>query len=277
LFAIQTLSWRLIVSEKKIIAVVGATGHQGGGLVRAILGDPDGPFAARVLTRHPESAKVKEFAERGAQVAEADLDDEASLRAGFDGAYGAFVVTNYWAPRTAAEQAERSAAQLELDQAGNAARAAKAARLRHVVWSTLEDTRPHFEHLGVDVPELEGDYKVPHFDAKAEANVHFSALALPTTFLDTSFYYEQLLWPSGSWRLRRDADDRLIIIMPIESSVAALVGAEDIGRTAYGIFRAGGLRGSRRRSGGRPRHRWRDGRHAQPCSRGNCRVPAADR
>jgi uncharacterized protein YbjT (DUF2867 family) len=81
-----------------------------------------------------------------------DLDDEASLRTAFDGAYGAFVVTNFWAQRTPEQEAARSRARMELDQAANAARAAKAAGLKHVVWSTLEDTRPHFAHLGTELP-----------------------------------------------------------------------------------------------------------------------------
>jgi hypothetical protein len=58
---------------------------------------------------------------------------------------------------------------MELAQAAAAARAAKDAGLRHVVWSTLEDTRPHFERLGSDVPTVMDGYKVPHFDAKGEA------------------------------------------------------------------------------------------------------------
>ena len=87
------------MTEKKIIAVVGATGAQGGGLVRAILADPAGPFTARALTRNADSDRARELASQGAEVIEADLDDETSLRKAFDGAYGAYVVTNFWAQR----------------------------------------------------------------------------------------------------------------------------------------------------------------------------------
>ncbi|MDH6118480.1 uncharacterized protein YbjT (DUF2867 family) [Kitasatospora sp. GAS204A] len=224
------------MAEKKIIAVVGATGSQGGGLARAILDDPDGPFALRVLTRSAGSPKTKELAARGAEVVEADLDDEAGLRAAFDGAYGAFVVTNFWAQRTPEEEAARTRAQMELDQAATAARAAKAAGLKHVVWSTLEDTRPHFEHLGSRLPTLLDVYKVPHFDAKGEANAYFTQLGIPTTFLLTTFYYESLLVGQGP---HRDENGELVLTNPMGDSVMALVAAEDIGRTAYGIFRAG--------------------------------------
>ena len=158
------------MTEKMIIAVVGATGSQGGGLVRAILADPEGRFTVRALTRNADSGKARELATQGVEVVEADLDDEASVRKAFDGAYGAFVVTNFWAQRTPEQEKARTRAEMELAQAAAAARAAKDAGLRHVVWSTLEDTRPHFERLGSDVPTILGSYKVPHFDAKAEAN-----------------------------------------------------------------------------------------------------------
>jgi uncharacterized protein YbjT (DUF2867 family) len=226
-----------IVTDKKIIAVVGATGSQGGGLVRAILDDWNGPFAVRALTRNPDSRKAKEFAARGAEVVRVDLDDEAGLRTAFDGAHGAFVVTNFWEQLTPEQTAVRSRARMELDHAANAARAAKAARLKHLVWSTLEDTRPHFEFLGSEPPTIEDGYKVPHFDAKNEANAHFTALGVPTTFLETSFFYEMFI--AAGLGPRRGADGEAALTIPMGDSVMALVAAEDIGRTAHGIFLAG--------------------------------------
>ena len=82
--------------EKKILAVIGATGAQGGGLVRAICADTEGEFTARAITRNPESDKAKALAELGAEVVKADLDDQSSLEAAFAGAHGAFCVTNFW-------------------------------------------------------------------------------------------------------------------------------------------------------------------------------------
>ena len=82
--------------DKKILAVVGATGAQGGGLVRAILDDPETGFAARALTRNPDSDKARALASAGAEVVAADLDDEDQLADAFDGAYGAYFVTNFW-------------------------------------------------------------------------------------------------------------------------------------------------------------------------------------
>jgi len=97
------------------------SGGKGGGLARAILSDPDHEFAVRALTRNARSAGAQELVRAGAEVIEADLDDAASVRAAFDGAHGAFVVTNYWAKRTPAEAAARTAAETELAQAEIAA------------------------------------------------------------------------------------------------------------------------------------------------------------
>ena len=84
------------MSDKKIIAVAGATGAQGGGLVRAILADPAGGFTARALTRDVNSDKAKALAALGAEVVAADVDDVESLKKAFAGAYGAYCVTFFW-------------------------------------------------------------------------------------------------------------------------------------------------------------------------------------
>src|ERR1700739_1303473 len=85
------------MAEEKIIAVAGATGAQGGGLVRAICSDADGGFRARALTRDVNSSKAKELAKLGAEVLAADVDDPGSLKKAFQGAYGAYCVTFFWA------------------------------------------------------------------------------------------------------------------------------------------------------------------------------------
>jgi uncharacterized protein YbjT (DUF2867 family) len=225
------------MTDKEIIAVVGATGSQGGGLVRAILADPEGRFTVRALTRNADSGKAHELASQGVEVVEADLDDEASVRKAFDGAYGSFVVTNFWAQRTPEQDKARTRAEMELAQAATAARAAKDAGLRHVVWSTLEDTRPHFARLGIDVPTVFDSYKVPHFDAKGEANAFFTELGVPTTFLQTTFFYEAFI--VGGQGPHRDEDGELVVTIPMAGNKLALIAADDIGRTALGVFRRG--------------------------------------
>ncbi|MGZ3853371.1 MAG: NmrA family NAD(P)-binding protein, partial [Flavisolibacter sp.] len=120
------------MSSKKLIAVFGATGAQGGGLARAILNDPNSEFAVRAVTRDPSSDKAKELARMGAELVTADIDDPASMQKALEGAYGAYFVTFYWAHMS--PEKERTEAQ-------HMAEAAKAAGLKHVIWSTLEDTR----------------------------------------------------------------------------------------------------------------------------------------
>ncbi|HRK20226.1 MAG TPA: NmrA family NAD(P)-binding protein, partial [Fimbriimonadaceae bacterium] len=172
------------MSEKKVIAVVGATGAQGGGLVRAILEDTAGEFAVRAITRNKESEKAKALAAAGAEVVEADLDSTESLTQAFAGAYGAFGVTNFW---------EHFSPEKELEQAGNLAQAAKAAGVQHFIWSTLEDTRKRVPIESDQMPTLQGKYKVPHFDAKGEADALFAKAGVPTTYLLTSFYWDNLI------------------------------------------------------------------------------------
>lgn len=230
------------MSEQQIIAVVGATGAQGGGLVRAILDDRSGRFAARALTRDPASARATELAALGAEVVGADLDDAGSLRKAFDGAHGAFVVTNFWEPRTPEEERVRPATAREREQAGNAARAGQEAGVRHFVWSTLPDTRGYFRPDD-GTPTFGGSYKVPHADGKAEADRFFLESGVPTTFLQANVYYEAFL---DMFAPRRDESGALVLPLGFGEARVAAHAAEDVGRTALGIFRHGlGLAGRR--------------------------------
>ena len=216
------------MAGKKIIAVVGATGAQGGALVRAILADKGSAFTPRALTRKIDSEKAKALAAAGVEVVAADLDDAASLGPAFAGAYGAFCVTNYW---------EHFSPERELQQAENLARAAKAAGLEHVIWSTLEDTRKWMPLDDNRMPTLMGKYKVPHFDAKGEADRFFRDLGVPTTFLLTSFYWDNLIYfGSGPQRL---PDGTLAITFPMGDKPLSAMAVEDIGKCAYGIFKRG--------------------------------------
>jgi uncharacterized protein YbjT (DUF2867 family) len=214
--------------EKKIIAVIGATGAQGGGLVRAILKDKTGSFAARAITRDPTSNKAKELADAGAEVVAADVDDVKSLKKAFTGAHGAFCVTFYWA---------HMKPEKELSQAKNMAQAAKEAGVRHVIWSTLEDTRKSIPLSDDRMPTLMSKYKVPHFDAKGEADAFFTEAGVPTTFLLTSFYWENFIY--FGMGPKKGADGKLAITLPLGSKKLASMSSEDIGKVAYAIFEKG--------------------------------------
>jgi uncharacterized protein YbjT (DUF2867 family) len=216
------------MNDKKIIVVVGATGAQGGGLLGAILNDPDNRFQARALTRNRASEKAGHISSRGIEVVQADLDDVDSLKRAFEGAYGAYCVTNFW---------EHFSPERELAQAANMAEAAKSAGLAHVIWSTLEDTRRWVPLEDDRMPTLMGEYKVPHFDAKGEANAFFTSSGVPTTFLLTSFYWENLI--AFGMGPKRDANGVLAITMPMGNGKLPGIAVEDIGKCALGVFTRG--------------------------------------
>ena len=213
------------MSEPRTIAVVGATGAQGGGLIRTIRNDPKGGFRARAIARDPGSDKAREL---GVEVVAADVDDEASMERAFQGAYAAYCVTFYWT---------HFSPEKEMAQAAAMARAAKKAGLKHVIWSTLEDTRLWVPLDDNRMPTLMGKYKVPHFDAKGESNHFFTEQGVPTTFLLTSFYWDNFI--NFGMGPQPGPDGKLAITFPMGDRKLPGIAAEDIGGCAYGIFKAG--------------------------------------
>jgi len=216
------------MAEPRIIAVVGATGAQGGGLVRAILEDPASGFVPRALTRDPGSDAARALAAAGAQVVRADVDDEASLARAFEGAWGAYCVTFFWA-HFSPEQ--------ETGEAGAMARAARSAGLEHVIWSTLEDTRRWVPLSDDRMPTLGGKYKVPHFDGKGQADALFGEAGVPTTCLLTSFYWDNFIhFGLGP---KPGPDGALAITLPMGDKPLPGIASGDIGGCALGIYKAG--------------------------------------
>jgi uncharacterized protein YbjT (DUF2867 family) len=216
------------MADKKIIAVVGATGAQGGGLVRAILADPQGGFAVRAITRNTASDKAQALAALGAEVVAADVNDEGSLVKAFEGAYGAFCVTFFW---------EHLSAEREKQEARNMASAAAKAGVAHAIWSSLEDTRLSMSIDDPRMPTLHDRYKVPHFDAKGESDAYFAEAGVPTTILLTSFYWDNFIYFGAG--PKKGPDGTLALTLPMGDKRLPGIAAEDIGRCAYGIFKAG--------------------------------------
>jgi uncharacterized protein YbjT (DUF2867 family) len=208
----------------KTIAVLGSTGSQGGGLCRAIL--RDGQFACRAITRDPSKDSASALTSAGAQVVQADIDDVASLKEAFSGADALYAVTNFW---------EHFSGDKEKQQAQNIAEAAKAAGVGHVIWSTLEDTRKLMSSDDTRMPFLQEKYRVPHFDAKAEADAFFQGL--PVTYLVTSFYWDNL-YMFGICP-KKGEDGQYAWALPMGNAKLAGIAAEDIGKTAYGILKGG--------------------------------------
>jgi uncharacterized protein YbjT (DUF2867 family) len=213
---------------KKIIAVFGATGAQGGGLARAILNDKNSEFAVRAITRDTNSDKAKALAAMGAEVVAADIDDPKSMQKALEDAYGAYFVTFFWA---------HFSAEKETAEAKNMAEAAKLAGLKHVIWSTLEDVRNYVPLSDDRMPTLQGKYKVPHFDGKGEADHFFTDAGVPTTFLLASFYWENLVYFGAG--PKRGQDGVLAITFPMGDKKLSGIAAEDIGKCAYAIFKKG--------------------------------------
>jgi uncharacterized protein YbjT (DUF2867 family) len=217
------------MSDKKVIAVLGATGAQGGGLIRSILNDKSGGFTARALTRNVNSEKAQSLANIGAEVMAADVDDEKSLEKAFAGAYGVYAVTFFW---------EHFSPEKENAQAQSIAKAAKAAGVKHIIWSTLEDTRNFIPLTDNRMPTLgNGKYKVPHFDGKGESNKYFTEQKLPVTFLNTSFYWDNFIY--FGMGPKKGADGKLSLSIPMGDKKLPGIAAEDIGKSAYGIFKKG--------------------------------------
>src|SRR3954470_16834626 len=181
---------------------MGATGSQGGGLVKAIMADKSGEFTARAITRDVNSDKAKALAALGAEVVAADIDNEESLKKAFAGAYGVYCVTFFWA---------HFSPEKEQANAGNMARAAKAAGVQHVIWSPLEDTRKWVPLSDNRMPTLQGKYKVPHLGAKADADEDFRTVS--ATLLLTTFYWDNLI--NFGLGPKRDADGKLAFTLPM--------------------------------------------------------------
>jgi uncharacterized protein YbjT (DUF2867 family) len=216
------------IVDKKIITVFGATGAQGGGLARAILADTNSQFTVRVVTRDANSEKSKAFSQLGAEVVEANIDDVKSIRKALDGAYGAYFVTFFW---------EHFSVEKEQQEVKNFIEAALESHLQHIIWSTLEDTRNWMKLDDDRMPTLNGKYKVPHFDGKGEADHFFTEAGLPTTFLRTSFYWDNFIhFGMGP---KKGEDGNYYITFPMDNKKLAAIAAEDIGKCAYGIFKKG--------------------------------------
>jgi uncharacterized protein YbjT (DUF2867 family) len=216
------------MAAKEIITVFGATGAQGGGLVRSILADPDGPFSARAVTRNANGDAARALAAAGAEVVTADLDDPAAVARAMEGACGAYCVTFFGA---------HFSPEREIAAAGILAQAARNEGVEHAIWSTLEDTRLKVPLDDSRMPTLSGKYKVPHFDGKGEADRLFTDAGVPTTFLLTSFYWDNLI--HFGMALRAAADGNLNFVLPMGNAKLPGIAAEDIGRCAHGLFKRG--------------------------------------
>jgi uncharacterized protein YbjT (DUF2867 family) len=203
---------------RQIITVVGGTGAQGGGVVDALLAS--GQYAVRVVTRDPSSKSAEALAKRGIGVVKGDLTEPSSLHAAFDGAYGAFIVTNFWDPGQMAKETEIGVA---------AVKEARDAGVQHLIWSTLPDA----QHL------TGGRLKVPHFTGKAKVDPAVAAAGFPRyTFVQAPFYFQNFLTALAPQPLPNGGRGWGI---PIDPSARVIHGGDvkDVGRAVAAAFAAG--------------------------------------
>src|SRR6266705_3167110 len=195
-------------TNKKLVAVIGATGQQGGGVVRAL--QANGQFKVRALSRDP--SKHPNLAD---EVVEADLNRPETLRAAFEGAYGVFLVTNF-----------REAGIDELKQATAAVRAAKEAGVQHFVWSTL----PNVEAISG------GRFDVPHFTGKAKIDRIVNEAGFPHhTFVIAPGYYQNFV---GFLAPHKQADGSVGWALPLDTDVRCLHMGDirELGNIVAGAF-----------------------------------------
>jgi uncharacterized protein YbjT (DUF2867 family) len=198
----------MLSNNKKLIAVIGATGQQGGGVVRAL--QASGQFKVRALTRNP--GEHRELAE---EVVEANLDRSETLKAAFEGAYGVFLVTNFWEKGTD-----------EFKQATAAIRAAKDAGVKHFIWSTL----PNVEAISG------GKLHVPHFTGKAKIDrIVKEAGFAHHTFVIAPFFYQNLV---GVLAPQKQEDGSLGWALPIDPTVRGIHMGDitELGNIVAGAF-----------------------------------------
>jgi taspase (threonine aspartase 1) len=163
-----------------VIAITGATGKQGGSVVNALLAQSK--FKVRAISRNPGSDNAKALASRGVEVFKGDLNDKASLVQAFNGAYGAFLVTDF-------AGGAKGNPETEITHGKNGVDAAMEAGVKHLVWSSLEDPRK-LEGVADKLKEVAPGRLVPHFESKAEVTEYAKASGVPTTVLHTSVFYD---------------------------------------------------------------------------------------
>src|SRR5712675_2248959 len=201
-------STKVLSNDKKLIAVIGATGQQGGGVVRAL--QARGQFKVRALTRNPD--KHGELAE---EVVEADLGRPETLTAAFAGAHGVFLVTNFL-----------EAGSDELKQATAAIRAAKDAGVKHLIWSTL----PNVEAISG------GKFNVPHFTGKAKVDRVVKDGGFENyTFVIAPFYYQNL---AGALSPHKQADGSKGWALPLDPTLRVIHMGDinELGNIVVGAF-----------------------------------------
>ncbi|KIX08900.1 uncharacterized protein Z518_03557 [Rhinocladiella mackenziei CBS 650.93] len=204
-------------SVQKILVVFGATGKQGGSVVRCILSDPKtaSMFSVRAITRDPSKPSAQELTKMGAECVSADCDDKPSLRIAMDGAYAVFAVTNFW---------EKKSAEAEVQQGKNMADVAKEVGVQHFIWSSL-----------LNITELSGGKlsQVAHFDSKADVEQYIRDIGIPATFFLPGFYMSNI---PGQSLNNKQGPYNFALPIPTNSPIPLFDTEADTGKFVKGIL-----------------------------------------
>ncbi|KAM7248385.1 hypothetical protein CapIbe_000424 [Capra ibex] len=201
------------MTSKKIIAVFGATGAQGGSVARAMLEGKK--YVVRALTRDVTRPKAQVLRDLGAEVVEGDLNDKASVEAALKGAYGAFLVTNFW---------DHFSKEKEVCQGKVVADVAKSQGLKHVVYSGLENVKRL----------TNGKLEVLHFDGKGEVEEYFWSIGVPMTSVRVAAYFENFLGPLKP--VKASDGDYYTLALPMGDVPMDGISVADIGAAVCSIF-----------------------------------------
>lgn len=198
------------MSTKKRILVIGATGSQGGSVVKYL--QADGKYIVRAFTRDINGIKAENLRQHGIEVVAGDLGDKDSLLKAMENCYGVFGLTNYWV--TSGNEAEHGK---------NLIDSVKEKNIQHFVFHTLKD----YTNLS------HGKFPVAHCDSKAKLQEYAVELGVPATFVQIAFYYENFL---TTFRLELDGAGQYFFGFPQGHTKLAMASVEDTGAIVTAIF-----------------------------------------
>ena len=199
-----------------VVGICGITGLQGGAVANICL---ENNHSVIGLTRNLESTKSIDLINRDVKMFKGDYDNPTSLKGVFDNCDVVFVVTNFW---------DHMNPKREYTQAKHIVDSVTESNVKHIIWSTLEDTRDYND----DIQYL-GDYKVPHFDEKGMISKYLDTLSINVTHLYTSFFYENLI---NTMKMKKDDDGIRRLCLPINNATLPIVSVKDIGKMVHSII-----------------------------------------
>ncbi|KAL8726782.1 MAG: hypothetical protein Q9181_005921 [Wetmoreana brouardii] len=206
------------MAQKKVLVVFGATGQQGGSVIKAVLDDPTtaNKFRIRGITRDPSKPNAKALEAKGVETVAADINSKEQIKAALHGAYAVFAVTNYW---------EKMDAELEEQQGRNIADLAKESGVQHLIWSSLLNVK---NLTNGKFPNVE------HFDSKAAVEQYIREIGVPATFFMPGFFmsnFEGFIRqspPNNDWSLP--------LPMPPDTPIPCFDAAGDTGKFVKAIL-----------------------------------------